>query len=86
MNNDSNKSFFEDGLSIDETKISMLMITYLICFIVTLVFFVKTGDGEGLKTIFFANIGAVTGVNITSSISKTFNAVSNNKDNNSSKG
>ena len=87
MKNDSDykKSFFEDGLSIDETKLSMLMITYLICFIVIIIFFVKTGDGEGLKTVFFANIGAVTGVNVTSSITKAFNNTSN-KDDTSSKG
>lgn len=85
-NNDSNgKSFFEDGLSIDETKISMLMITYFICFVVTLIFFVKTSDGDGLKTLFFANIGAVTSVNVTSSISKAFNK-SSDKDDTSPKG
>lgn len=89
MKNDSNKSqsFFEDGLSIDETKLSMLMITYLICFIVIVIFFVKTGDGEGLKTVFFANIGAVTGVNVTSSITKAFNNNNaSNNDDTSSKG
>lgn len=86
MKNDEHKSFFEDGLSIDETKISMLMITYLICFIVTLVFFVKTQDGEGLKTLFFSNIGAVTGVNVTTSISQAFNNKLSKNDDTSSKG
>lgn len=85
-NNSNNKSFFEDGLSIDETKISMLMITYFICFIVILVFFVKTGDGEGLKSVFFANIGAVTGVNVTSSISKVFNNNKTSQNDTSTKG
>ena len=79
MSNEKKDSFIKDGLSLDETKTSTLMITYVICFIVVLAFFVKTGNGEALKTIFFANIGAVTGLNVTHTVSKAFN--NNNKDN-----
>lgn len=71
-------SFITDGLSIDETKLSMLMITYVICFFVTLIFFIKTQDGEGLKAMFFSNIGAIAGVNVTNSISNAFSSKSTN--------
>lgn len=69
---DKPNSFIKDGLSIDETKLSILMISYIICFIATLVFFIYTQDGEGLKAMFFSNIAAITGMNITNSISNAF--------------
>ena len=72
--NNRPNSFIRDGLSIDETKISVLMITYIICFLATLAFFIYTQDGEGLKAIFFSNIAAITGVNISNSISHVFNS------------
>lgn len=83
MNNKSEQksSFFRDGLSIDESKTSLLMITYLINFIVILVFFVKTKDAESLKAIFFANISAITGINVTHSISQAFNGSSYKNEN-----
>lgn len=77
---DKPNSFITDGLSIDETKLSILMISYVICFIVTLWFFVKTSDGEGLKAMFFSNIAAITGMNITNSISNAFNKTNDDDD------
>lgn len=61
-------SFLRDGLSIDETRVSLLMITYFIIFIVCCYVFVKTADNEGLKSIFFAILAAVTGINLTNTI------------------
>lgn len=82
MKNKKPNSFLADGLSIDETKLSVLMISYIICFIVTLWFFVQSKDGEGLKSMFFSTIAAITGVNITNSLSNAFykNDQNNNDD------
>lgn len=77
-------SFIRDGLSIDETKVSILMISYIICFIAVLWFFISVKDGEGLKTMFFSTIAAVTGMNITNSISGAF--TKNDDDDNYPKG
>lgn len=66
--NDRPNSFLRDGLSIDETKVSLLMITYFIIFIICCYVFVKTADNEGLKSIFFAILAAVTGINLTNTI------------------
>ena len=64
----NNKSFWKDGLSIDESRISALIISYIISFVVTLGLCIYTKDIESLKAMFFANIAAITGINITNSI------------------
>ena len=65
---DKSSNFLKDGLSIDETRVSLLMISYFIIFIVCCYVFVKTADNEGLKSIFFAILAAVTGINLTNTI------------------
>lgn len=69
-------NFFHDGLSIDESRMSVLIVTYLVSFVVTLVFCIYTKDVESMKSIFFSTITAVTGINITNSI---VNRTSNKK-------
>lgn len=61
-------SFIQDGLSIDESRVSILIGTYLISFIVTLGFCIYTKDVESMKSIFFSTIAAITGINVTNSI------------------
>jgi Kef-type K+ transport system membrane component KefB len=61
-------SFMQDGLSIDESRVSVLIATYLISFLVTLGYCVYTKDVESMKAIFFSTIAAVTGINVTNSI------------------
>lgn len=61
-------SFFKDGLSIDETRVSVLIVTYVISFFVTVGMCVYMKDIEGLKSVLYANLGAVTGLNIVKSV------------------
>ncbi len=68
------KHYFSDGFSIDETKVSILMITYSISFIVCLIYFVYTNNADGVKTVFLSTITAVTGINLV----KTFTAPKTN--------
>jgi hypothetical protein len=65
---DEKPGFFKDGLSIDESRISALIITYVISFIIAMVLCIIQKDVESIKAIVFANISAVTGINITNSI------------------
>jgi multiple sugar transport system permease protein len=59
-----NGSFWKDGLSIDESKVSILIICLLLSLIFTVVMYIKTGEINGNWTaIVTAIIYAVAGVN-----------------------
>jgi hypothetical protein len=73
-------SFIQDGLSIDESRVSVLIATYIISFLVTLGFCVYTKDVETMKSMFFSTIAAVTGINITKSIMNTANKKDDQQD------
>jgi hypothetical protein len=61
-------NILRSGFSIDETRVSVLIITYLIGFIITVTLCVMNKDTEGLKQILFALTAGITGVNVTNSI------------------
>jgi hypothetical protein len=75
------KNFFSDGFSIDETRVSALIITYIIGFFVTIVMCILTKDVDGLKQILFTSIACISGINMTSTIfsaNKAINSSTNN--------
>lgn len=55
------ENFIRDGLSIDETKVSLLMVSYAICFILSIIYFICMKEGSNLISMFYAIIAAVTG-------------------------
>lgn len=78
INNDGNenntfckpetRSFWRDGLSIDESRTSVLIICLLLSLIFTVVMYLKTGEINGnWTTIVIAIIYAVAGVNVVNS-------------------
>lgn len=69
------KSFFQDGLSIDETRVSVLVITYLLSFAAAVTMCIVLKDTDGLKTIFYTNLGAVTGASVMKTYSSKPNAL-----------
>lgn len=59
------KHFFNDGLSLDETKVSILVVSFLCTIIFALFMYYTTGDiSSNLTTIITAQIMAVAGVNV----------------------
>lgn len=65
------ENFLKNGLSIDETKVSLLMISYVICFTIAIVFFVYRREGDNLLSMFYAVIAAVTGSSISNQLMST---------------
>lgn len=78
-----NKSFWKDGLSIEESKVSVIVITYLIGFIVTSYLCMKLGNVDVMQNIFLANLAAIAGINVTSYFTKPNRPI---EDEDSSKG
>lgn len=72
-------SFLKDGLSIDEAKVSILMLTYFIGFIVFLVLVFLNGDIESVKSMLMTLIAAITGVNIINHGLDCFKSSDHNK-------
>lgn len=70
MSNKNHKpdSFLKDGLSIDESRISVLILSYMISFLATTIFCIYLKDIESLKAVFFANIASITGINVTNTV------------------
>lgn len=66
--NEKSKGFVKDGLSIDESRVSVLIISYLTSFLVTTAFCAYNNDVESMKSIFFATLTAVAGINITNTV------------------
>jgi archaellum biogenesis protein FlaJ (TadC family) len=62
--------FFEDGLSIDETKMSSLLICLFITISPMVYVCVKREDTQTLLTLALALITAVAGLNVTAMITK----------------
>lgn len=64
-------NFWKDGLSIDETKTSTLIILLIICILFALTFYVIVGDvTPNLVNIITALIYSVAGVNVAQSLAK----------------
>ena len=64
----TSENFIKDGLSIDESKISLLMISYAICFILSIIYFICMKEGENLISMFYAITAAVTGSAISNQL------------------
>lgn len=62
------ENFIRDGLSIDETKVSLLMVSYAICFILSIIYFICMKEGSNLISMFYAIIAAVTGSAISNQL------------------
>lgn len=62
------ENFIRDGLSIDETKVSLLMVSYAICFILSIIYFIRMKEGSNLISMFYAIIAAVTGSAISNQL------------------
>lgn len=67
---DTLKNFsFKDGLSIDEAKVSVLILCTLICFIFVLVKYQTDGDiSDNIVLVFQTLVAAVAGVNIANKV------------------
>jgi hypothetical protein len=63
------RSFISDGLSIDETRISFLLLTYGATLIPTIYLCLTTQDVQTLASICFALITGITTINITNILS-----------------
>ena len=73
-------NFLKDGLSVDETKVSMLMIAFIITLSFTLyMYYVNGFVGAELITLNSSLILAITGINVTSKIKEVFNSNSSVK-------
>lgn len=62
------ENFIKDGLSIDESKVSLLMVSYAICFILSIIYFIRMKEGDNLISMFYAIIAAVTGSAISNQL------------------
>lgn len=61
-------SFWSDGLSIDETKFSVLVLSYFVAFIVLLFMCAKNNDIETVEDITGLLLTAVFGINIAKTL------------------
>lgn len=69
----------KDGLSIDEAKVSVLILCTLICFVFVLVKYHIDGDvSDNIVLVFQTLVAAVAGVNIANKVTTVFKG-SNNK-------
>ena len=74
-NRKKSKSFWDDGLSIDETKISSLIICLLAGMIYVGVAYTMNGDiSSNLADIIMALIYAVASINVAGSLDKLMNS------------
>lgn len=72
--------FWKDGLSIDETKLSSLILCLFGCMLFGGVSYIHVGDiSTNLTTIITALIYAIAGVNITNSVLNRFNVGSSSQ-------
>lgn len=63
----------KDGLSIDEAKVSVLILCTLICFIFVLVKYQTDGDiSDNIVLVFQTLVAAVAGVNIANKVTTVF--------------
>lgn len=73
-----NINFWENGLTVDESKVSVLVVSLLICVAFAGYSYVKNGDiTENFTTIITTLIWGIAGVNVADRINSVFN--SNNK-------
>lgn len=69
----------KDGLSIDEAKVSALILCLVICFVFVLVKYQVDGDiSDNIVLVFQTLVAAVAGVNIANKVTTVFKG-SNNK-------
>lgn len=74
--------FWKDGLSIDETKMSTLIICLLVCMAFAGINYIANGDiTNNLTAIIQALIYAIAGVNISNNLNGIFNKPSTNSSN-----
>lgn len=65
------RGFWKDGLSVDESKVSILILSFVITLISCLISYFTIGHiGENLTKIIIALIYAVAGVNVADRIKK----------------
>ena len=77
------KTFLRNGLSIDETKISVLIIAFFICFIFSLIMYFYRGDiNNNLLELCQWLIASVAGVNVVDKFNKFSSKIRKNNDNN----
>ena len=63
----------KDGLSIDEAKVSVLILCTLICFVFVLVKYHIDGDvSDNIVLVFQTLVAAVAGVNIANKVTTVF--------------
>ena len=75
------KTFLRNGLSIDETKISVLIIAFSICFVFSLIMYFFRGDiNNNLLELCQWLIAGVAGVNVVDKFNKFSNKIKNNND------
>lgn len=67
---ETNKSFWKDGLSIDETKFSILVLSYMIALTAFLILCVVNNDIENVKDVVVLLLGSIFGINISRIITK----------------
>lgn len=63
-----NNSFWSDGLSIDETKFSILVISYMLAFSALLFMCIKNNDVETIEDVTSLLLTAVFGINIAKTL------------------
>lgn len=74
MDNDDKKFDIKDGLSINEAKVSALIILSVLTFLYAFVLYALNGDiSDNLTSIIQTLILIIGGVNITTSISNILN-------------
>jgi hypothetical protein len=73
------RNFWQDGLSINETRISTLIISFIVTLIFSLYMYIAKGDiSTNLMTLLTTLIWAIASVNIADRISGIFNGGTNN--------
>jgi hypothetical protein len=74
------QSFLSDGMSINEMKVSSLLIGFFSTLIPTIVICVKLKDVDTLSTLTLGIVAAVAGINITNIVANRSTSISGNDD------
>lgn len=62
------ESYWKDGLSIDETKFSVLVLAFIVGYIVLMYLCIKNNDTNTVERIIIFITSAITGLNITKAV------------------
>lgn len=70
-------SFFSDGLSVDESKVSVLIISYIAVCAIVMYLCIANNETIVAKDVFIAILVGVSGINVTDKVTKNINKKNN---------